>query len=222
MLCIGCGFFAEMLVRAKLVVYNDAAATAQNIAAAPGLYRAGFFADVSAMTLGVLSSVLLYTLLNVVSRGLALTVLVLDVISNAVSISGSILLFAPLIILQGDGYLSGLSAPQLSSLALLSIKLYESVYAISLGLFSGSCLLTGYLVFRSTFLPKTIGVLLALAGICYLLNTFVVLMPKGFAEYLFPWIFLPILVGEAALAFWLLIAGVNSAKWDAIARGQTI
>ena len=221
-LCIGCGFFAEMFVRAKLVVYSDAAATAHNIAAAPGLYRAGFFADVSAMTLGVLSSVLLYTLLNAVSRGVALTVLVLDVISNAVSISGSILLFAPLIILQGDGHLSGLSAPQLSSLALLSIKLYESVYAISLGLFSGSCLLTGYLVFRSTFLPKTIGVLLALAGICYLLNTFVVLMPKGFAEYLSPWIFLPILVGEAALAFWLLIAGVNSAKWDAIARAQTV
>ncbi len=221
-LCIGCGFFAEMFVRAKLVVYSDAAATAHNIAAAPGLYRAGFFADVSAMTLGVLSSVLLYTLLNAVSRGLALTVLVLDVISNAVSLSGSILLFAPLILLQGDGYLSGLSAPQLSSLALLSIKLYESVYAISLGLFSGSCLLTGYLVFRSTFLPKTIGVLLALAGICYLLNAFVVLMPKGFAEYLFPWIFLPILVGEAALAFWLLIAGVNSAKWDAIARAQTV
>jgi hypothetical protein len=219
-LCIGCGFFAEMIVRAKLVVYSDAAATAHNIAAAPGLYRAGFFADVSAMTLGVLSSVLLYTLLKVVSRGLALTVLVLDVISNAVSISGSILLFAPLIILQGDGYLSVLTAPQLSSLALLSIKLYESVYAISLGLFGGSCLITGYLIFRSTFLPKAIGVLLALAGVCYLLNTFVVLMPKGFADYLFPWIFLPILVGEGTLALWLLIAGVNSTNWDAIARAE--
>lgn len=221
-LCIGCGLFAEMVVRARLVVYGDAAVTAHNIAAAPGLYRAGFFADVSAMALGALSSVLLYTLLKAVSRGLALTVLVLDVISNAVSISGSILLFAPLIILQGDGYLSALTAPQLSSLALLSIKLYESVYAISLGLFSGSCLLTGYLIFRSTFLPKAIGVVLALAGTCYLVNTFVVLMPKGFADYLFPWIFLPILVGEGSLALWLLIAGVNSAKWDAIAGAQTI
>ena len=147
-LCIGCGFFAEMVVRAKLVVCSDAAVTAHNIAAAPRLYRAGFFADVSGMTLGVLSSVLLYTLLKAVSRGLALTVLVLDVISNAVSISGSVLLFAPLLILQGDGYLSVLTAPQLNSRALLSIKLYESVYAISLGLFSGSCLLTGYRIFR--------------------------------------------------------------------------
>ncbi len=173
-LCIGCGFFAEMVVRAKLVVYSDAAATAHNIAAAPELYRAGFFADVSAMTLGVLSSVLLYTLFKAVSRELALTVLVLDVISNTVSIGGSIL--------QGDGYLSVLTASQLSSLALLSIKLYESVYAISLGLFGGSCLLTGYLIFRSTFLP--------------------------------------ILIGEVTFARWLLIAGVNSAKWDAIARTQ--
>lgn len=147
------------------------------------------------MTLGVLNSVLLYTLLKVVNRGLALTVLVLDVISNAVSSSGSILLFAPLML--------------------------ESAYAISLGLFSGSCLLTGYLIFRSTFLPRTIGVLLALAGICYLLNTVVVLSPKGFADYLFPWIFLPILVCEGVLALWLLIAGVNSAQWDAIARQTT-
>jgi hypothetical protein len=179
------------------------------------------FADVSAMTLGVLNSVLLYTLLKVVNRGLALTVLVLDVISNAVSSSGSILLFAPLMLLQGDDYLSVLTPAQLSSLALLSIKLYESAYAISLGLFSGSCLLTGYLIFRSTFLPRTIGVLLALAGICYLLNTVVVLSPKGFADYLFPWIFLPILVCEGVLALWLLIAGVNSAQWDAIARQTT-
>jgi Domain of unknown function (DUF4386) len=108
-LCIGCGFFAEMVVRAKLVVYSDAVVTAHNIATAPGLYRAGFFADVSAMMLGVLSSVLLYMLLQIVSRGIALTILVLDVISNAISISCSILLFAPLVILQGDAYLTVLS-----------------------------------------------------------------------------------------------------------------
>jgi hypothetical protein len=222
LLCICCGLFAEMIVRAKLVVYGDAAATAHNIVAAPGLYRAGFFADVSAMTLGVLSSVLLYTLFEAVSRGFALTVLVLDIISNAVSISGSILLFAPLSILQDDAYLSVLTAPQLGALALLSIKLYESAYAISLGLFSGSCLLTGYLIFRSTFLPRAIGVLLAIAGICYLVNTFVALMPNGFGAFLFPWIFLPILVGEGVLALWLLIAGIDSAKWDEIARRRTL
>lgn len=209
-LCIGCGFFAEMFVRAKLVVYSDAAATAHNIVAAPGLYRAGFFADVSAMTLGVLSSILLYTLLRAVSRGLALTVLVLDVITNAVSISGSILLLALLVILQGDPSLSVLTAPQLSALALLSIKLYESIYAVSLRLFSVSCPLTGYLIFCSTFLPRVIGVLLCLAGLCYPLNTVVVLMPPSFANYLFPWVFLPIIVSEATLALWLLIAGRES------------
>ena len=69
--CIVCGFFAELVVRAKLVVHSDAALSAHNIVAAPGLYRAGFFADVSAMTLGVLSSIVLYTLYKAVSRGLS-------------------------------------------------------------------------------------------------------------------------------------------------------
>ena len=141
----------------------------------------------------------------------------LDVISNAVSISGSFLLFAPLVILPGDGYLSVVTAPQLRALALLSIKLYESAYAISLGLFSGSCLLTGYLIFRSTFLPKFLGVLIGIAGACYLINSFVAFMPKGFGDDLFPWIFLPIIVGEGALALWLLIVGVDLEKWNAIA-----
>lgn len=219
-LCIGCGFFAEMIVRGRLVVFGDAVATAHRIASSAGLYRAGFFADVSAMTLGVLSSVLLYTLLKAVSRGLALTVLVLDIISNAVSISGSFLLYAPLVILSGDGYLSVVPQPQLEALALLSIRLYETCYAISLGLFSGSCLLTGYLIFRSTFLPKTVGMLLGLAGICYQINSFVALMPKGFGEFLYPWSFLPILIGEGTLALWLLLAGINSARWEALSHRE--
>ena len=216
--CIACGFYAEMVVRAKLVASGDAALTAHNIVAAPDLYRAGFFADVSAMILGVLSSVVQYALFRVVSRGLALTVLVLDVISNAISIAGSILLFAPLVILRGDAYLSAFPAPQLDALALLSIKLYETVYAISLGLFAGSCVVSGYLIYRSTFLPRALGVLMVLAGACYLANTIIVLMPRGFAGFLLPWIFLPILVGEGALALWLLLAGVDPARWDALAR----
>jgi Domain of unknown function (DUF4386) len=216
-LCIVCGFFAEMIVRSKLIVYTDPAATARNILASPALYRAGFFADVTAMTLGVLSSIVLYTLLKAVSRTLALTVLILDVISNAVSICGAVLLFAPLAILPGGDGLSVFAPAQLQALALLAIKMYELAYALSLALFSGSCLLTGYLIYRSSFLPKAIGVLLAAAGVCYFINSFVSFMPKGFGDALFPWILLPVLLGEGTVALWLLIVGVNSAKWNEIA-----
>jgi hypothetical protein len=216
-LCIGLGFFAEMVVRSKLIVYTDPAVTARNILGSPSLYRLGFFADMVAMMLGVLSSVILYTLLKVVSRSVALSVLVLDVISNAISLCGGVLLFAPIIILSGDDHLSGFSSAQLQWLSLLSLKIYESAYALNLAVFSGSCLLTGYLIFRSTFLPKALGILMGVAGACYLTNSFVSFMPEGFGKGLFPWILLPVILAEGALALWLLIIGLDSAQWSAMA-----
>jgi hypothetical protein len=219
-LCIICGFYAEMFVRAKLIAYSDPAATASHIMAAPGLYRMGFFADVSNMMFGVLSSVILYGLFKAVSRTVALTVLVLDVISNTVSITASVLLFAPLIVLPGTYGMSAFSSEQLQALSLLSIRMYELAYAVNLALFAGSCLLSGYLIYRSTFLPKFLGLLLALAGMCYLTNSFVNFMPAGFGADLFPWILLPCVLAEGALAVWLAIAGVNSSKWYQVAAAQ--
>lgn len=219
-LCIFCGFYAEMVVRAKLIVYSDAAATAQNILAAPSLYRLGIFADVSAMALGLLAGVILYTLFRPVSRGVALTVLVLDVVSNTISICGAVLLYAPLVLLQNTDLLAPFSDAQRQSLALLSVHLYELTYALNLAFFSGSCVLTGYLILRSTFLPRVLGILLVIAGACYLTNSIVDFMPNGFADWLFPWILLPCALGEAALALWLLIAGVNTTKWREVAEAD--
>jgi hypothetical protein len=65
-----------------------------------------------------------------------------------------------------------------------------------------------------------LGVLLAIAGVCYLTNSFVNFMPPGFGEYLFPWILLPVILGEGALALWLLIIGINPTKWNEIAAAQ--
>jgi len=219
-LSIACGFFAELVVRAKLVVYADATATAQNILGSSSLYRAGFFADVTAMTSGLLSGVISYTLFKPVSRNLALVVLAFDVVSNTVSLSAAILLFAPLSLLQGGAALSALPRTEVAALALESIKLYEMAYGLSLALFSGSCLIGGYLVYRSTFLPKFLGVLLMVAGACYLTNSVVIFMPKGFADGLFPWILMPCLVAEGAMALWLTIFGVNSVKWHQLAAAR--
>lgn len=212
-LCIVCGFYAEMVVRARLIVAGDAAATAQHILGAPALYRLGFFADVAAMGLGLLSAVILYTLFKPVSRGLALIVLSLDIVSNTISLAGAVLLYAPLVFLQSTDLLAPFTDPQRQSLALLSVHLYELTYALNLAFFSGSCIITGYLIFRSTFLPRVLGILLVIAGACYLTNSFVDFMPKGYADWLFPWILVPCALGEAALALWLLLVGVNATKW---------
>lgn len=188
--------------------------------ASAALYRMGFFADLTAMMSGVASAVIMFVLLKPVSNTIALTALACDVISNAVSICASILLFAPLAILPGAHGMSAFAPAELHAIALLSIRLYELAYGISPAVFSGSCLLTGYLIVRSTFLPRTLGVLLAVAGLCYLTNSFVNFMPEGFGDYLFPWILLPCLIAETALALWLLIAGVNPVAWERLAEAR--
>src|ERR1700753_1369989 len=94
---------------------------------------------------------------------------------------------------------------------------FDAGYGIALIPFGISCLLIGYLVLRSTFLPRTLGVLMAIAGGAYL----IFLRPALGARLFVPWIVVPAVVGEASLTLWLLIMGVNSARWnqqDQIAR----
>jgi hypothetical protein len=77
------------------------------------------------------------------------------------------------------------------------------------------CLILGYLIFRSGYLPKLIGVLMQIAGLCYLTDSFALVLSPPLADRLFPVILLPALVGEASLCLWLLVKGVNVSRWRA-------
>ena len=218
LICIASGFFAEMGVREKLIVLNDAAATAGNIMASTTLYRLGFFADFAALTSGMIIAVIFYRLLKPLSPTLALLDFTLAIVSNIVSIVALMLLFAPLTLLNGAPYWKTLQPAQLQELAFFSIRLYEMGYAINLMLFGFECLVAGYLIFKSTFLPRILGVLLALGGGCYVINSFVDFMPAHFADFLFPYILLPSLLAETVLASWLTLFGVNNERWYEVAR----
>jgi hypothetical protein len=217
LVCIAAGFSAEFFVRDRIVVYSDAALTAQNILASPWLYRAGFFADLISFTSGIIIAVIFYGLFSPVSRPLARLALTFAIVSNTVSLASSIFCFAPLQLLGGADYLKSLSTGQLQSLALFSLKLYQFAFALNLGLFSIDCLATGYLIFRSQFLPRILGVLLAIGGLCYLTNSIAYFLPPRTFPDLFPFIYLPSLVAELSLALWLTLAGVNRVRWRAVA-----
>lgn len=217
LICIAAGFFAELVVRAKLVVAGDASATAVNILASPMLYRLGFLADFAGFTAGTVIAVLFYRLLKPVSPTLALLDFMLAIVSNVVSLVALILLFAPLVLLEGGEHFKFLQTGQLEELALLSIRLYELGFAINLALFGFECWVAGYLIYKSTFLPRILGVLLSVGGLCYLINSFVDFMPLGFADLLFPWILGPSLLAETLLALWLTVFGLNNARWQEVA-----
>ncbi len=217
LLCIAAGFFAEFFARERLIVGGDAVRSAQHIVAAQGLYRLGFFADLTALTSGTVICVLFYLLLRPVSPGIALLDLVLGVASNVVSLAAAAHLYAPLVILSDAPYLQDFSWAQRAGLALFSLRLYVLAYAVNLGLFGLECLTTGYLIYRSTFLPRLLGVLLVIGGAGYLTNSFVDFMPPGFGAALFPYVLLPALLAEGALALWLLCRGVDARRWAEVA-----
>lgn len=208
------GMFAELFVRSRLVVSTDAAVTASNIMANESLFRLGFSAELLHIAFDVVVAVILYALLRPIDRNIALlaafTRLACDIILAVASLSH----FAALKLFAEAEYLKTFTPDQLHTLALLALKLHGDGYAISLVFFSFACLSLGYLIFRSGFLPRTIGALMAIAGVCYLINSFSHFLSPAFAGTLFPGLFVPIFVAELSLALWLTMKGVNVAKWE--------
>jgi hypothetical protein len=128
--------------------------------------------------------------------------------------------YAPLSLL-GGGYTDALTHGQVQALAYMPIDLLEAGYGTYTAFFSFYGLALGYLVFRSTFMPRVIGVLLAFGALCYLTYSFTSLLFPGFAHHLVPYIQLPSLVGEGSFCLWLLIAGVNAERWKQLESTTT-
>ena len=208
------GMFAELFVRSKLIVPTDAAATASNIMANEFLFRLGFSGELLHLAFDVVVAVLLYALLRPVDRNIALLAALMRFACDIVLAVASLSHFAALKLFADAEYLKTFTPDQLHTLALVALKLHGDGYAISLVFFGFACLALGYLIFRSGFLPKTIGALMAVAGACYLVNSFTHFLSPAFGATLFPAIFVPIFVAELSLAVWLTVKGVNVAEWD--------
>ncbi len=213
------GIFAES-VRSKLIVSADAAATASNIMANESLFRLAFSGELLHLACDVAVAVLLYVLLRPVNRNIALLAAFMRLASDVVLAVASLSHLAALRLLENAGYLASFEPGQLQSLALLALKLHGSAYAISLVFFGFACLALGHLVFRAGYLPKALGILLGIAGLCYLVDSFVSFLAPALSSALFPAIFLPVLVAELGLALWLVVKGVDVARWDATVRSK--
>lgn len=214
------GIFAELFVRAKLVVPTNASVTAHNILTHESLFRLGFSGEILHLSFDVMVAVILYALLRRVDWSIALLAAFMRFACDLILAVASMSHFAALKLLHGGDALSSFSSEQLHSLALWAMNLHADAYAISLVFFGFACLALGHLLFYSGFLPKTLGLLLALAGLCYLFTSFAQFLAPAFAETLFPVFFIPCFVAELAFALWMLVKGVNVERWRARAFEQ--
>jgi hypothetical protein len=203
------GAFAYGYVPGKLLT-EDASGTAHNILAHETLWRVGIMAALVVVVCALAQLLFEYLLLRRVEPRVMLLAVIFNLLSLVIEALASLGHLSALHVLKGH-YLAGFSVAQLQSAAVLAIDLHDTTLNISFLFFGFTCLLYGYLILRSRFLPKFLGVLMGLAGLCYIANAsldFLNVLPPGF-----PWLLLPAGVAELSLCLWLLVVGVNVTRW---------
>jgi hypothetical protein len=204
---------AQGLIAERLVNSRDASVTAANILAHGNLYRFGYTAYMIEMASQVITTMLFYELLKAVSRTGSLIAAVLGVVGCAIKALSRVFYVAPSIVLAGRHYLDTFNAAQLHSLALLFYELNEMGAAIAVVFFGFSTVITGWLIMRSTYLPRALGWVAIVGGIGWL--TFL-WPPLGYRLNLY--IAVVGLVGSIATIIWMMVFGLNEARWAERAR----
>lgn len=205
LLLIPLGVFAIQYGPAALTVSGDAAATAGNLIASESLFRLSIVSALLSQIVGIAVTLALYQLLSPVNRSLALLMVIFVLLGIPVTMLTELTHLAALDLLSGAGYLAVFTTEQRQALALLVLNLHGSGLAIA-GIFWGLWLLPlGYLVFRSAFLPRILGILLMIGGFGYLIDSFGSFLLRdynlnlalytGWVEIIFP--------------LWLVIKGVG-------------
>ena len=192
-----------------LVVDGDAAATANNILAHESLFRLGLATGLISTACYVAVTALFYDLFKTVSRSLSLLAAFFSLVGCAILAFASLFQLAPLVVLGGSQYLSVFKVEQLRALALMFLELNTQANNICVAFFGVYCLLIGYLIFKSFFLPRILGVLMALAGLGWL--TF---LSPPLANHLSPYNLVLGFLAELSLMLWLLVMGVNVQRWQ--------
>jgi hypothetical protein len=206
--------FGQVLVLGKVVVIGNAAATAANILGHEQLFWWGFASSIVGAMCHVIWALLMYDLLKVVNRTVSLLAAFVILVGCAMQALTGLLYIVPLLILQGGSSLSAFTAPQLQSLAFVFIKLNAYAFDVDVVFFGLWCVLTGYLIFKSTFLPRILGVLLAIDGLGWMIYLY-----PPLAYRLFPVIATAAALAEFPLELWLILAGVNTERWKEQALG---
>jgi Domain of unknown function (DUF4386) len=209
--------FGQVIVLDRLVVSGNAAATAANILGHERLFWLGFASSLIGVACHIAWAVLLYELLKPVNRSVSLLAAFVILVGCAIQAFTSLFYLAPLLVLTGGISVSAFTAAQLQALALVFLKLNGYAFGIYLVFFGFWCVLMGYLIFRSTFLPRVLGVLLAISGLGW-----VTYLSPPLAHNLWPYIAAASALGEIPLELWLIVMGVNAARWkeQASAAGE--
>lgn len=208
LLTIVAGVFAEAFVRGRLVVRTDAVATATNILANETLYRVGLVADLAMLASYVVVTALFYEMFRPVRRSVSLSAAGFSVVGIAVLAVNCLNHLVPLVLLDSVTYQPAIQVSQLQALSLVALRLHARGYGIATVFFGIYCVLIGWLAFRSGWVPRALGALMAVGGVAYLASSIVGLLSPAVASRL-PDLGVIGGVAELALSAWLIVRATH-------------
>jgi len=199
--------FTLLYLPSRFIVRGDAAATANNVIASESLFRFGIVGNLFTFIANIFLALALYQLLKVVNKNMASLMVILFLVGVPIAMLNELTQLAILQLLGGADYLKAYPTDQLQALAYLLLRLHDQGLLIAHIFFGLWLLPMGYLVFKSGFIPKIVGVLLVIAGVGYVVQSFAAFLGYNVNIILFTGL------GELVFLLWLLIKGVNVEQW---------
>jgi hypothetical protein len=199
--------FTLLYLPSRFIVRGDAAATANNLVTSEALFRFGIVGNLFTFIANIFLALALYQLLKVVHKNMASLMVILFLVGIPIAMLNELTQLAVLRLLSGADYLNAYPTSQLQAIVYLLLGLHDQGLLIAHIFFGLWLLPMGYLVFQSGFLPKIVGVLLVIAGIGYVVQSFAAFLGYSLNIIVFTGL------GELVFLLWLLIKGVNAEQW---------
>ena len=203
--------FAFAYVTGKVYVPGNAAATAASVVANAGLVRSGVVAELFQATIWVFLALTLYLLLKHVHQSAARTMVVLVVAGAAIVCLNEVFQFESVRVATGGSYVAALGAAGSSALVLLLLELHHYGFLIAQIFFGLWLVPLGYLAYKSGWFPRSLGVLLVVGGVCYLIGMLAVFLVPDVGETINVVVTIPSAIAEIAMVLYLLVIGVRTA-----------
>jgi len=216
LISIVAGGFGEAYVPSQLIVGGDAAAIIANIKHFEFVYRLGFAAFLIESFADITLALIFYALLKPVSRELSLLAAFFGLVATTLFAFAELFYLAPMLFMT-LGPLKGFSTDQINELILLSLRFYQFAAMIFSGYYGITWIVRAYLMFRSGYLPKFLGVLMGIGGVGFLARNFLLILAPAYAS---PLLLVLLFPGALMLMVWLLGKGVDMPQWDARVNAQ--
>jgi hypothetical protein len=204
--------FANFFVLEGLIVPGDAVTTANNIIAHEMLFRCGIISFIIVLILDLLVAWALYIVLQPVNKNLALRAAWLRLVYTIIFGIALNHFLSVLQLLSGEKYLSVIGTDQLHAQVMLLINAFSNGWLIGLVFFGLHLFAIGFLIFKSGYIPKMIGILLIISGFGYLIDSFAYFLLSDYADYkaiFLPIVAVPGVIAELSLTLWLVFKGIK-------------